>query len=116
MVPTTTAHTLKSLAIEPEQIERVIKDSVSNPPVGKDFNPPATPQLRRAILHAFAEAQEKRCPLLRASYLLLGLLNESESTAAEILLTLGHDLEHVRRKIIEPEDGITATRESIRQA
>lgn len=115
IVPTTSAFALKSLAIEPEQIEQVIKSAKNALPDRKELNPPATPQLRRAILGAFAEAKARQCPVLHASHLLVGLLTEQESTAAQILLQLGHDLDHVRQTIIEPEARIIAHRESIRE-
>src|SRR5262249_44095834 len=62
---------------------------------------PQTPQTRRVIEHAIAEADRLDEPVIGTGFLLLGLLHEREGVAAEVLRNLGVSMEKMRENVLQ---------------
>jgi hypothetical protein len=60
---------------------------------------PQTPRLKKAIGHAIEEARSLQHNHVGTEHLLLGLLQEEEGVAAQVLMNLGLRLEDVREEV-----------------
>lgn len=71
-----------------------------------------TPRAKRVLQFAAAEARELRHNYIGTEHILLGLLREEEGVAAQVLRTLGVDIETVRQEVLRVLDpGQTAQEE-----
>jgi len=62
---------------------------------------PQTPKVKKVIDHAIEEARNLNHNYIGTEHLLLGLLREEESVAAQILINLGLNLEVVREEVLK---------------
>jgi ATP-dependent Clp protease ATP-binding subunit ClpC len=62
---------------------------------------PLNPQAQKVIEHATEEADKHKLPDIGTGFLLLGILREKEAVAAQILLSLGFNLEEIRETVIQ---------------
>jgi ATP-dependent Clp protease ATP-binding subunit ClpC len=96
------AKVLKSLHIDLSnvcrEVEKVVQCGPDDATVWWNF--PHTPWARRAIEHANEEARSFNLNYVDTEHLLLGLLRERESVAAQVLMNLGLELEDVRQAVL----------------
>jgi ATP-dependent Clp protease ATP-binding subunit ClpA len=93
------ASLLRNLRIDPCRIRDAVKSIWDAREVEPDALP-CTPRVIKAIRHANEEARNLNHSHLRAEHVLLGLLREKESTAAQALMNLGLTLEAVRTEVV----------------
>jgi len=86
-----------SLAAVREQVEEIIGHGRWAPPV----NIPYAPQAKKVLDMSLREALALGHHTIGTEHILLGLIREGESPAAQVLATLGADLSRVRRQVLE---------------
>ncbi len=85
-----------SLAAVREQVEEIIGHGRWTPPV----NIPYAPQAKKVLEMSLREALALGHHTIGTEHLLLGLIREGESPAAQVLATLGADLNRVRQQVL----------------
>lgn len=95
------AKVFENLVVDPNVIRRQIAKLVQTGPdlvtIGKL---PQTPRVKKVIEYAFEEARNLKHGYVGTEHLLLGLLREEETVAAQILMKLGLKLEVVRNEVL----------------
>jgi ATP-dependent Clp protease ATP-binding subunit ClpA len=95
------AETLESLGISlaavREQVEEIIGHGRWTPPVNIPYAPAAKKVLDMSLREALALGHHT----IGTEHILLGLIREGSSPAAEVLATLGADLSRVRQQVLE---------------
>jgi len=95
------AETLESLGISlagvREQVEEIIGHGRWTPPV----NIPYAPQAKKVLDMSLREALALGHHTIGTEHILLGLIREGSSSAAQLLATLGADLSRVRQQVLE---------------
>ncbi|HEX4659313.1 MAG TPA: Clp protease N-terminal domain-containing protein, partial [Streptosporangiaceae bacterium] len=86
-----------SLAAVREQVEEIIGHGRWAPPV----NIPYAPQAKKVLDMSLREALALGHHTIGTEHILLGLIREGESPAAQVLATLGADLSRVRQQVLE---------------
>jgi len=96
------ARVLKDLEIDLHKIrlevERVVESGPDMVTMGKL---PQTPRAKKVIEYSIEEARNLNHNYVGTEHLLLGLLREQESVAAQVLMNLGLKLEDVREEVLE---------------
>lgn len=64
-------------------------------------SPPFTPRTKKVLELSLREALQLGHNYVGTEHLLLGLVREGQGVGAQVLVTLGADLRHVRQKVIE---------------
>ncbi|MCS6969574.1 MAG: ATP-dependent Clp protease ATP-binding subunit [Planctomycetes bacterium] len=80
------------------EVEKLVSPSTKPPPPGPL---PFTPQAKRVLELANEEARALGHPYIGTEHILLGLLAEQDSVAAQVLVNLDVRLEDVRNEILE---------------
>lgn len=88
-----------------EKVEEVIGVSATAP-VG---SPPFTPRAKKVLELALREALQLGHNYIGTEHLLLGLLREGEGVAAQVLVSLGVDLNSVREQVMRVLEGYQAS-------
>ena len=93
---------LNNLGVDVEKVRKEVEKLV----VGHDKDGPATPlpftpQAKKVLELASEEARSLGHPYIGTEHILLGLLREHESVAAQVLVNLGLKLEDVRSEILD---------------
>ena len=94
------AKVLESLGITLTAVRKEVRDSigaVASVPTG---SPPFTPRAKKVLELALREALQLGHSYIGTEHLLLGLVCEGEGVAAQVLQSLGADLQRVRREVI----------------
>src|SRR5258708_2409906 len=86
-----------SLAAVREQVEEIIGPGRWAAPV----NIPYAPQAKKVLDMSLREALALGHHTIGTEHILLGLIREGESPAAQVLATLGADLSRVRQQVLE---------------
>jgi ATP-dependent Clp protease ATP-binding subunit ClpC len=86
-----------SLAAVRERVEEIIGHGRWAPPV----NIPYAPQAKKVLDMSLREALALGHHTIGTEHILLGLIREGESPAAQVLATLGADLSRVRQQVLE---------------
>ena len=86
---------VKKLRLEVEKLFKSGPDMVA---MGKL---PQTPRARKVIEYAIEEARTLNHDYMGTEHILLGLLQETEGVAAQVLMNLGLTLESTRRDVLE---------------
>jgi ATP-dependent Clp protease ATP-binding subunit ClpC len=86
-----------SLAAVRDQVEEIIGHGRWAPPV----NIPYAPQAKKVLDMSLREALALGHHTIGTEHILLGLIREGESPAAQVLATLGADLGRVRQQVLE---------------
>ena len=86
---------VKKLRLEVEKLFKSGPDMVA---MGKL---PQTPRARKVIEYALEEARALNHDYVGTEHILLGLLQETEGVAAQVLMNLGLTLESTRRDVLE---------------
>jgi ATP-dependent Clp protease ATP-binding subunit ClpC len=82
----------------------VEKQSGVGGPTKQEGLPPFTPRLKKVIILAATEAKSMNYNFIGTEHLLLALLREGESVAAQILRNMKVDVEKVRKEVIKSLD------------
>ena len=94
------ANTLTNLNLDLRMIRKdVEKARQKRSPICSIGNLPQTPKVENVIEYAVEEARSVNHNDVGTEHILLGLLREQESVAAEVLMNLGVSLEQVRAEI-----------------
>ncbi len=95
------ANVLKNLGVDLRkvrlEVEKLVKSGPEMVTMGKL---PQTPRAKRVIEYAIEEARNLNHNYVGTEHLLLGLLREADSVAAQLLTNLGLKLEDVREEVI----------------
>ncbi len=95
------ATALKNLGVDlgklRHEIEKLVQRGPDTISMGKL---PNTPRARHVVEYAIEEARALHHSNIDAEHLLLGLLRETDGTAAQVLVNLGLKLEDVRREVL----------------
>src|SRR5262249_1309909 len=86
-----------SLAAVREQVEEIIGHGRWTPPV----NIPYAPQAKKVLDMSLREALALGHHTIGTEHILLGMIREGSSPAAQVLATLGADLSRVRQQVLE---------------
>ncbi len=96
------ANILENLNIDPDQIlreiEKVVEPGTSMVSMGQL---PFTPRTKKMLEYALEEMRNLGHNYIGTEHLLLGLIREHDSEAAQIMISLGIDLEQVRSEIMK---------------
>lgn len=91
---------LKKFDVDIEKLELEIKKHVkSGPHTVKKGRHPLSPGAKKIIENAFEEAKALNCDFVATEHILLGLLSDTEGTAARILVKIGLNLTDVRETV-----------------
>jgi len=86
---------LRKLRVDVEKVVHARADTVTKGEL------PQIPQARRVIEYAIEEAEHLKLPEIGTGLLLLGLVREQEGAAAQVLRSLGLNLEDMREKVLQ---------------
>lgn len=93
-------HVIKGFGVDPARIaaevDRLILCGTSLP---ESDRPPPTPRAKKVIEYAMEEARDLNHNYVGSEHILLGLLREQESPAAQVLMNFGLTLEEARSKV-----------------
>ena len=87
-----------SLELVRQQVEEIIGHGQELPPPG---HIPFTPRAKKVLELSLREALQLSHSYIGTEHILLGLLREGEGVAAQVLVTLGADLNRVRQQVIQ---------------
>jgi hypothetical protein len=107
------AQALEQLDVSLERVRQRVEEVVGvsdTEPVG---SPPFTPRAKKVLELALREALQLGHNYIGTEHLLLGLLREGEGVAAQVLVSLGVDLNSVREQVIQVLEGYRASGASI---
>ncbi|MEX0886622.1 MAG: Clp protease N-terminal domain-containing protein [Phycisphaeraceae bacterium] len=95
------ANVLKNLDVDLRKVRLVVEKLVkSGPDMVTMGKLPQTPRAKKVIEYAIEEARNLNHNYVGTEHLLLGLLREHESVAAQVLMNLGLKLEKVREEVL----------------
>jgi ATP-dependent Clp protease ATP-binding subunit ClpC len=96
------ANVLECLGLEHREIRRAV-EAIGPVLVGVTWtgSRPHTPKVARAVKYANEEAAKAGHDCVGTGYLLLGLLREHQSVAAQLLMNAGLDLDDVRAGVLD---------------
>jgi ATP-dependent Clp protease ATP-binding subunit ClpC len=96
------ANVLKNLGVDLRRVRREVEQLIKHGPgmvtMGKV---PHTPRAKRVIEYAIEESRGLNHNYVGTEHLLLGLLREQDSVAAQVLIRLGLKLENVRAEVLD---------------
>jgi len=93
---------LNNLDVDVDKVRKEVeKLVVSHEKDGPNTPLPFTPQAKKVLELASEEARALGHPYIGTEHILLGLLRENESVAAQVLINLGLKLEDVRAEILD---------------
>jgi ATP-dependent Clp protease ATP-binding subunit ClpC len=96
---------LKRMSLSIDRVRLEVEKVVGQGGESKAVGPiPFTPRAKRVLQFAAAEARELHHNYIGTEHLLLGLLREEEGVAAQVLRTLGVDIESVRAEVMRVLD------------
>ena len=96
------ANILENLNIDPErillQIEKIVQPGTSMSTMGQL---PFTPRTKKMLEYALEEMRNLGHNYIGTEHLLLGLIRENDSEAAQVMINLGIDLDQVRKEVLK---------------
>jgi len=101
---TGTAYTiLQRLDVDPKRLRNEVEKRVRNATdvVAASRQFPLAPRARKAIEYAMEECRRLGHKLVGTEHVLLGLLREGGGVAAQVLTSMGVELEHVQQEVLE---------------
>jgi len=98
---------LRNLGINLEDVRQQVEDLLGRGQQGPSGHIPFTPRAKKVLEFALREALQLGHNYIGSEHLLLGLIREGESTAAQILAKLGADLSRVRQLVNQLVSGAT---------
>jgi len=95
------ANVLKKFGVDFPRVQAVVEKLVqSGPDMVTMGKLPQTPRAKKVIEYAIEESQYRHHNYVGTEHILLGLLREQETVAAQILMNLGLRLENVRAEVL----------------
>ncbi len=94
------AQALALVGITLEDVRREVEETIGlsgGPPVG---SPPFTPRAKKVLELSYRESLQLGHNYIGTEHLLLGLLSEGQGVAAQVLVSLGAELEETREKVL----------------
>lgn len=99
------ARALVQMGISTERVSQAVESmlEVGDQPVPAEI--PATARAKKVLELAVEEARKLNHNYVGTEHLLLGLIREGEGVAAQVLISLGADLERVRQQVVSMMGG-----------
>lgn len=94
------AKALEQLNVSAEKVKSVVEQMVEAGDQQVPAEIPPTPRAKRVLELAVEESRQMGHNYVGTEHLLLGLIREGEGVAAQVLTSLGADLERVRQQVI----------------
>jgi ATP-dependent Clp protease ATP-binding subunit ClpA len=94
------ADALEPLGLSLDAVRAGARNTIAAPG-GRAGSPPFTPRAKKVLELSLREAQALGHGYISTEHILLGLIQEGEGVAIQILLSLGVDLSPVRERVIE---------------
>jgi len=96
---------LARMGVSLERVRMEVEKAVGQGPETKTVgNVPFTPRSKKVLQLAMAEAQALNHSYVGTEHILLGLLHEGQGVAAQVLRTLGVDLDNTRAEVMRELD------------
>jgi hypothetical protein len=95
------AKALEAVAVSQEEVRRKIKETVGPSGSKTTGSPPFTPRAKTVLELALREALRLMHNYIGTEHILLGLVREGEGVGAQVLTSLGVDLNRVSQKVIQ---------------
>jgi ATP-dependent Clp protease ATP-binding subunit ClpC len=107
---------IESMGIRLDDLRGQIEARVG--PAGSSVvgSPPFTPEAKRVFELAYLEARQLGHSYVGTEHLLLGILREGRGVAADVLVTMGADLEPVRQRVLDMLDSASTGEERARRS
>jgi ATP-dependent Clp protease ATP-binding subunit ClpA len=99
------AQALERLDVSLERVRDKVEDVVGISDTELVGSPPFTPRAKKVLELALREALQLGHNYIGTEHLLLGLLREGEGVAAQVLVSLGVDLNSVREQVMQVLEG-----------
>ncbi|MCL5282191.1 MAG: four helix bundle protein [Planctomycetes bacterium] len=97
---------LRSLGVDTQKLRPAVEKLVpSAPATAPPGGPAPSHPVKEAIWRAAEDAYGQDCPFVDTGHLLIGLIQDPQSTAAQALTSLGPQLDTVRAKVLELRAG-----------
>jgi four helix bundle protein len=97
---------LRSLGVDTQKlrpaVEKLVPSALGLAPPG---GPASSHSVKEVIWRAAEDAYRQDCPFVDTGHLLLGLIQDPQSTAARALTSLGPNLDTIRAKVLELRAG-----------
>ena len=95
------AHVLTSLGIDLDEVRRRVEQLVGKgQPKEKPVDLPLSPRAKRVLDLAMREARNMGVNYVGTEHILLGLLAEGEGIAAQVLMSMGLDMQKVYQEVV----------------
>lgn len=98
---------LRKLGVTPDELHAQIEDRVGSG-VGPAGSPPFTPHAKKVLELSLREALQLGHNYIGTEHMLLGLIRDTESVGAQMLIEVGLDPEVVRKEVIQTLCGFVA--------
>src|SRR5262249_40600226 len=95
------AKALESLGISLEAVRSQVEEVIGKGQAARMGHIPFTPRVKKVLELSLREALQLGHNYIGTEHILLGLIREGEGVAAQVLMSLGADLERVREKVLE---------------
>jgi ATP-dependent Clp protease ATP-binding subunit ClpC len=95
------ARALSAMRISLDEVRREIEEIIGRGSQAPSGHIPFTPRAKKVLELSLREAQQLGHTYIGTEHLLLGLIREGEGVAAQVLVTLGADLDRVRQQVVQ---------------
>jgi ATP-dependent Clp protease ATP-binding subunit ClpA len=109
------AQVLQDMDISLEAVRGKVEETIGPAGSGSTEAPPFTPRSKKVLELSLREALALGHNYIGTEHILLGLIREGEGVGAQVLQSLGADLDRVREQVIEVLRGMPESRESRRR-
>src|SRR5688500_4176806 len=99
------AKALESLSISLDGVREQVQEIIGQGQQAPSGHIPFTPRAKKVLELSLREALQLGHNYIGTEHILLGLIREGESVAAQVLVKLGADLNRVRQTVIAPLSG-----------
>jgi ATP-dependent Clp protease ATP-binding subunit ClpA len=95
------AKALEALDISLEAVRRQVEEIIGRGKEAPSGHIPFTPRAKKVLELSLRESQQLGHDYIGTEHILLGLLREGDGVAAQVLVSLGADLDQVRQRVIQ---------------
>ena len=95
------ARTLESLGISLDAVRQQVEEIIGRGQQAPSGHIPFTPRAKKVLELSLRESLQLGHNYIGTEHILLGLLREGDGVAAQVLVTLGADLNRVRQQVIQ---------------
>ena len=110
------AKALESLGISLEAVRQQVEGRIGRGQHSQSGHIPFTPRAKRVLELSLREAQRLGHNYIGTEHILLGLIREGEGVGAQVLVTLGADLDRVREAVVQLLHGYQGEKHGRRRA